>query len=80
MLSVLARSIRLRGKTRPDLSPDCPEKLPELQFLRFIWGYPTDYRPDVLAHLANFESAGGRVVRLRSRRAANAFLAQRLGR
>jgi len=76
LLSVLRRSIRHRGRSRPDVGSGCPERLPDLEFLKFIWCYPADFRPDVIARLEAFEVSGGRVVRLRSRRDVGAFLAR----
>jgi adenylate kinase family enzyme len=75
LLSVLGRAIRHRGTPRPDLSPGCVESFPDREFLRFIWRYPSDYRPDVLARLEQFEADGGRVARLRGRRHVREALA-----
>jgi adenylate kinase family enzyme len=37
---VVLRSAAGLGGTRPDMAPGCPEKLPDRQFLQFIWDYP----------------------------------------
>lgn len=47
----LWRSLRHWGRTRPDMPPDCPERL-DLGFLwTFVWGYDTRSRPRALAVL-----------------------------
>lgn len=48
----LARVRRYHDRSRPDLAPGCPEKL-DLDFLRWIWRFPQDVRPEVLARLAD---------------------------
>jgi adenylate kinase family enzyme len=36
-----------RGRVRPDMAPDCPEKLPDLDFLTYIWTYGTRIAPRI---------------------------------
>jgi adenylate kinase family enzyme len=43
-LSVLWRVARNRGRARPDLGPDCPERF-DWSFMRWIWSYPRQMRP-----------------------------------
>lgn len=73
----LARAMRrlaeYRGRTRPDLPEGCPEQM-DLEFVLWIWNYPSAERPRVLAKLAEFEARGGRSVVLRSDAEAAAFL------
>src|SRR5262245_12089231 len=71
---VYSRAFRGLGRQRADLGSGCAEKLPDLEFLRWIWTYPAKRRPGVLAQLADFERRGGRVVVLRSPAEARAFL------
>jgi len=71
---VYVRALRNRGGTRPDMGPGCAEKLPDLEFLRWIWTYPSRRRPGVLAQLTAFERSGGRLVVLRARADTDAFL------
>jgi hypothetical protein len=70
----MARLIRYRGETRPDLAPGCPEKF-DWPFIMWIWRYPADDRPIVLAQLAA-HAAGRTVVVLRSPRAVQRWLAR----
>jgi adenylate kinase family enzyme len=68
------RWLRWRGRaTRSDLPDGCPESL-DLEFLRWIWSYPTRHRPRTLERLTEFERRGGRVVVLRNSAEARAFL------
>lgn len=43
---VLKRAVTNFGKTRPDMTPGCPEKL-DLEFAKWIWHYEQDARPDI---------------------------------
>ena len=70
---VVRRWARHRGGTRPDMAPGCDEQL-SLEFLRWIWGYPTRQRPGVLRRLSAL-SAERRVVVLRSTADVERFLA-----
>lgn len=69
LLGITRRSLRWLGRTRPDMAPGCPERLPTRDFARWVWRYPTDSRPRLEAALA--EHAGdAEVVWLRRRRDA----------
>jgi adenylate kinase family enzyme len=61
---IFKRWVRHRGRTRPDLAPDCPEHM-DLEFVRWIWNFPTRSRPMALAKLEQAEP-GTRVEILRS--------------
>jgi len=69
----LWRLVRDRRRRRPDLPEDCAEGF-DLDFLRWIWRYPRDDRPEVLRMLAGLD---GRVdVRhLRSRSDVRRYVA-----
>lgn len=71
---VLRRAIRHRGRSRPDMAEGCPERI-SLEFLGWVWNYPRDHRPGVLARLREAAAAGTRVVVLRSAHDAERFLA-----
>lgn len=71
---VLRRWARYRGRSRPDMTAGCPERVTG-EFLRWVWRYPVDRRPGVLRRIA--EHAGRvRVVHLRSTREVERFLAR----
>lgn len=73
----LRRAVRRRivfhGRARPDMSPGCDERL-TWSFIRWIWEYPRDRRPGVLARLAALRP-GQRAVILRSDAEIERFLA-----
>ena len=71
--NVIKRRVRYHGAARPDMTPGNREKL-DLEFLRWIWGYPRTRRPGILAQLEALPPSV-LVVRLTSHRAADAFLA-----
>ncbi|GAC1654137.1 MAG: ATPase AAA [Candidatus Dormibacteraceae bacterium] len=68
---VVRRSLRWRGRTRPDLAAGCPERL-RWEFVAFVWRFPRRGRPALDAAIA---AAGVPVIRLRSRVEARRFLA-----
>ena len=59
---VVRRSLRYRGRSRPDMAANCPERL-DWEFVRWIWTYPERRRPGVLAKIM---SSGKPVAILRS--------------
>jgi len=71
---VLKRGLRYRGQSRPDMAPGCPER-PSLDFLRWVWHYPTRSRPKVL-RLLDAHGAGRQVFRLRSPAEVEEFLSR----
>lgn len=50
---VLKRWLMYRGRSRPDMSPGCPEKL-NWQFLGWICLYRPVYRPKVLSRITTY--------------------------
>lgn len=72
---VARRAWRYRGQRRPDMAEGCPERL-EWAFLKWVFDYPTRTRPTLELMLAQAENAGKRVLRLRTPRAVEAFLAE----
>jgi adenylate kinase family enzyme len=76
---VLKRAISHRGRTRPDMSAGCPERL-NLAFLLWIWNYPIRSRRKVL-ELLNGARATKNLVHLRTRKDVELFIeAQRVHR
>ena len=65
------RVLRQRDRTRTDLAPGCRERV-DLEFLRWVWNYPRDSRPKVLAALSRHAQLN--VVHLKSRRDGDRFL------
>ncbi len=47
---VIRRRIRYHGRSRPDMTPGCPEKI-DLAFLRWVWQYRRTQRPEILCKL-----------------------------
>jgi len=74
---VLARRIRYRGRTRPDMAPDCPERFFDREFpefLRFVATFRAQQRPRILDKLAGLDGSPP-VIMLRRPRDAMRFLA-----
>jgi adenylate kinase family enzyme len=68
----LRRSLRYRGRSRPDMAPGCPERM-TLDFVRWIWTYPHAHRPDILRRLEAVATEKC-VVSLKSTQAVEQFL------
>lgn len=73
LFRVLRRRWRYRGRTRPSLPPDCPDRIPP-EFLYWIWTYRTRRTPDILrrlealgssttAHVFNVQAEADRFLR-----------------
>lgn len=71
---VLKRLARYYHRWRPDMAEGCRESF-DLEFIRWVWGYPRSSRPKVVRLLAE-HGREKRVVRLRSSREAEEFLAR----
>ena len=74
----LWRSMRFRGRSRPDMAPGCPERI-TMEFLRWIWTYPNEHRPDIVRRLEALDPEK-RVVILKSTREVEQFLRDAEGR
>ncbi|MGQ0650284.1 MAG: DNA topology modulation protein [Gemmatimonadaceae bacterium] len=75
---VIRRSIRHRGRARADLNPECPEQLPDWEFVRWIWNYPKKSLPRVLELLGGCDQEQ-RVIILRSPTEVRDFLVSHAG-
>ncbi len=75
---VLLRLLRYRGRSRPDMAPGCTEGF-DGEFVRWVWNFPRQSRPQVVAKLAA-AGPGKKVVVLRSDREVEDFLASEAGR
>ncbi len=71
MLGVLRRYFQNRGKSRPDMGGNCPERL-DLEFLRFVWGFRKQKHEKYREMLDNAD--GVNVIVLRNRKEAEKFL------
>ena len=70
---VLKRRLRHGARSRADMAPGCNERL-SLDFLCWIWSYPSRRRPALLRRLRQLRS-GQRAVVLRSDAEVERFLA-----
>ena len=64
----------VRRQPRPDMAAGCEERV-DFTFLKWIWDYPATRRPGILAMLREARADGATVVRLRSQRAVDGWLA-----
>ncbi len=71
---VLRRRVRYHGRSRPDMTPGCPEKI-DLEFVWWILSYRSRKRRTLLPKLHAWADAPGRrLVVLSSPRAVQAFV------
>lgn len=71
-LRVITRYLRNRGKTRPDVTEGCPEKI-DLDFIKWIWEYPNTRKPAILRFLERLRSSKN-VYILKNQREIEEFL------
>lgn len=69
---VIARWLQHRGRSRPDMAPECPERL-SMEFLVWLWRYRRTRRPEILARLAAL-SPDQRAIVLTSPREVERFV------
>jgi len=71
---VLKRWVKYYGKTRPDMTEGCLEKI-DLDFLVYIWTWQRRKRRKILTWLSEF-APPKQAIHLKGRRAVQKFLAQ----
>ena len=71
---VVKRWLTFRGRTRPDMTQDCPERI-DWEFIRWIWTYPARRRAAILRRLAAIRS-DQRAIVLSSDAEIRRFVAQ----
>ncbi|QKS72528.1 DNA topology modulation protein [Paenalkalicoccus suaedae] len=72
MTRIVKRRIHYHNRSRPDMREGNKEQL-TLEFLRFVWGFKKNKRPQIKGRLQKLENEK-RVVILHSRREVEAFL------
>ncbi|WP_428428479.1 AAA family ATPase [Pararhizobium sp.] len=55
LYGVISRWFRLRGRTRPEMADNCPERL-TLEFLSYIWNFEKTESPEIAQKLADYGS------------------------
>ena len=72
LLGAFQRFLRFRGRTRPDMTEGCPERL-WWPYLKWIWTYRRDRRPKILQTLNELRK-DKRIVIVNTRREARGWL------
>lgn len=72
---LMGRIWRSYGRVRPDMAEGCPEQLPDLEFLTWIWTFEARQSPRILAGLAEHGPDTPLVI-LRTRRETEILMAQ----
>lgn len=69
---VFKRFITYRGKTRPDMQEDCPEKL-DSEFIKWIWEFPKNHEP-LIDECLNQLTHKQTLIKLTNQKEITAFL------
>lgn len=67
------RCLRYRGEVRTDMADGCPEQLPDLEFLSYIWNFEKNHAPKCIRGFDEFGPLTP-VTILKSHREARRFL------
>ena len=74
LYGVVSRWLRYRGRSRPEMADDCPEKI-DREFLTYVWNFEKTESPELEENLAAF-GPGVPVCVLKSRRENDRLLAR----
>ncbi|WP_313193034.1 AAA family ATPase [Shinella zoogloeoides] len=74
LYGVTSRWLRYRGRSRPEMADDCPEKI-DREFLAYVWNFEKRESPEIEENLAAFGPEVPVCV-LKSRRENNRLLAR----
>lgn len=69
---IFKRKWQYAGRTRPDLAPNCPERL-NWEFVKYVWNYPQFQRPKILGKLDQVKDEK-QVIHLKGTREIHIFL------
>ena len=72
IFQVLKRILKYYGRTRPDMTEGCPERL-DWEFFQYIYHYNRDFRPGLMAMLKNCRQEQ-QVIILQSKKAIADFV------
>ncbi len=53
---IITRYFQYQGKTRPDMSRDCPERI-SLKFLQYVANFSNQQKPKILTKLAQYQDS-----------------------
>ncbi|MBT3789935.1 MAG: hypothetical protein HN725_09080 [Alphaproteobacteria bacterium] len=53
---VIVRTLRLQGRNRADVAPECPERF-DWMFLKYVWNFRNAHRPQLMETLRTFEGS-----------------------
>ncbi len=73
LYGVAKRVLRNYGRTRPDMTDGCPERV-DWAFIKWVWAFKRDKRPGLIAALADATQNGVTVHIFKHRRACRKWL------
>jgi adenylate kinase family enzyme len=74
LYGIFKRRIQFHGKSRPDMTEGCPEKL-DWEFIKWVASYKRKKTPAILKMLKQYQSQGKEIYHLKSPRETKEFLA-----
>lgn len=72
LFNVLKRYMHYKGRSRPDMHDNCPEKI-DFEFLHWIWTFNKNRKPKIIKTIADVQNTKN-VVILKNNRQINYFL------
>lgn len=72
LFNVLKRYMHYKGRSRPDMHDNCPEKI-DFEFLHWIWTFNKNRKPKIIKTLADVQNTKNVVV-LKNNRQISDFL------
>jgi adenylate kinase family enzyme len=75
LYGIFKRRIQFHGKSRPDLTEGCPEKL-DWEFVKWVAAYKRKKTPPIIKMLKQYQSQGKEIYHLKSPRETKEFLAK----
>ncbi|OPA73799.1 AAA family ATPase [Paenibacillus selenitireducens] len=69
---IIKRRIMYHGKTRPDLTEGCPERL-DFKFIKWVWNFRRDSRPGIMDKLNKYAQSK-KIIMLRTTAEVNSLL------
>ncbi|OLP60057.1 AAA family ATPase [Xaviernesmea oryzae] len=54
LYGVFRRGLKHRGGTRPEMAPGCPERMPDREFLSYIWHFEERVSPGIVEALQRY--------------------------
>lgn len=72
---VIKRRVMYHGRSRPDLTEGCPEKL-DMEFVKWVWNFRRDKRPAIIDKLKHYSNTKKKIIILKTNSDVRRFTIQ----